>query len=221
MLSATLTQQNQDIFISEWILSPIIIRCSSNRPEIKYEFLEVNNTVDSIAYFIQHEISPTLEGAHRVIIYCPTKAKINELFEKIQSIIMCEKYSSDIPDMEKEATILRWKSGDSKVMICTNGFGLGIDFATVRFVIHLDNTQSVAAYHQETGRGGRDGKPCRAVLFYNNDGFNKAIISRKGQLDFDEFKQVVQSAQCRRTSIIKCIDSKFENCLLLILVLIS
>lgn len=60
-----------------------------------------------------------------------------------------------------------WKSGRMRVMVATNAFGMGIDKDNVRFVVHLDFPDSLEAYFQEAGRGGRDGNKAYAVLLAN------------------------------------------------------
>ena len=61
----------------------------------------------------------------------------------------------------------RWKSGEIRIMVCTNAFGMGIDKPDVRFVVHYDVPDGPEAYFQEAGRGGRDGKRAFAVLLWN------------------------------------------------------
>ena len=61
----------------------------------------------------------------------------------------------------------KWKSGEIRVMVSTNAFGMGIDKSDVRFVVHNDLPDSPEAYFQEAGRCGRDGKPSYAVLLWN------------------------------------------------------
>src|SRR2546422_353836 len=58
-------------------------------------------------------------------------------------------------------------NGDCNVAIATNAFGMGIDRADLRFVIHYDIPGSVEAYYQEAGRAGRDGEPARCELLFN------------------------------------------------------
>ena len=82
----------------------------------------------------------------------------------------------------------QWISGDTRVIVSTNAFGMGIDKPNVRFVIHIDIPDSLEAYYQEAGRGGRDEKKAFAVLLYDdNDIIN---LRQRVSKEFPEVKYI-------------------------------
>lgn len=95
----------------------------------------------------------------------------------------------DTPMRMKKQTA--WKNSEVRVMVATNAFGMGIDKPDVRFVVHLDLPESLEAYYQEAGRGGRDEKKTYSVLLFNNSD-QLQLIKRLDQHypSIDEIKQI-------------------------------
>lgn len=102
------------------------------------------------------------------IIYCLSRDNSEELAESLQNRgLSAEFFHAGMLTEEKRATQMRWLTGETKIIVATIAFALGINKPNVRFVIHAALPKSIEGFYQETGRAGRDGKLSRCVLFYN------------------------------------------------------
>jgi ATP-dependent DNA helicase RecQ len=84
-------------------------------------------------------------------------------------------YHAGLTHSTKDIRQQRWHNDETRVMVATNAFGMGIDKPDVRMVIHYDSPDSIEAYFQEAGRAGRDGKRAYAVLLYDKRDTQKLI----------------------------------------------
>ncbi|MFH1120368.1 MAG: ATP-dependent DNA helicase RecQ [Bacteroidota bacterium] len=101
------------------------------------------------------------------IIYVRNRRKTREIAEfLIKSGINADFYHAGLSPGDREKKQNAWKSGERRIIVSTNAFGMGIDKADVRLVVHLDLPDSIEAYFQEAGRAGRDEKKAFAVLLY-------------------------------------------------------
>lgn len=117
------------------------------------------------------------------IVYVRNRKKAEELAAFLKSKgIEASFYHAGLGSETRALRQEEWKTGITRVMVCTNAFGMGIDKPDVRFVIHFDVPDSPEAYFQEAGRGGRDGKQAYALMLWNS-----GDIRRLHQLDTVSF----------------------------------
>lgn len=108
------------------------------------------------------------------IVYMRNRAKCEEMAAALKAAgISADFYHAGLQSISRSERQQDWKSGKTRVMVCTNAFGMGIDKPDVRFVVHLDIPDSPEAYFQEAGRAGRDGKTAYAVLVYNQQDISR------------------------------------------------
>lgn len=123
------------------------------------------------------------------VVYVRNRKKTKEVAEfLVTNGISAEHFHAGLKNETKDERQKRWKNGTTRVIVSTNAFGMGIDKAEVRTVVHLDLPDSLEAYFQEAGRAGRDEQKAFAILLYNN---GDAVKMRKRVTDSFPGKEVV------------------------------
>jgi len=144
-----------------------VLKTSFARKNISYM---VRNVEDKGTYLIKTLKKATGSG----IIYVRSRKKSREVAELlVENRINADFYHAGLPAEIREKKQNKWSSGETRVIVATNAFGMGIDKPDVRFVIHWDIPDSIESYFQESGRAGRDNKQSFAVLLYSPSDKNR------------------------------------------------
>lgn len=159
-----------------------ILRSSFARPNLSYVVREVDDK-----YYHLLRVINSVEGSG--IIYMRTREGAEQLAERLkQEGINANYYHAGLPAMERSLRQDDWREDRTRIMVATNAFGMGIDKADVRFVIHYALCDSLEAYYQEAGRAGRDGRRSYAVLLVTKEDSER--ISKMFKAEFPPIAEI-------------------------------
>ena len=138
-----------------------VFRMSFERKNLAYIVRKTDNKTKELLHILQR-----ISGS--AIIYVRNRRRTKEITELLMNEgITADFYHAGLDNAVKDLRQKRWQSGEVRVMVATNAFGMGIDKPDVRIVLHLDLPDSPEAYFQEAGRAGRDGEKAYAVILYS------------------------------------------------------
>jgi bloom syndrome protein len=201
-----------------------VLSSSFNRENLFYEVrakAKGKEDIGNIAELIK-ENHPRQTG----IVYCLSRKNCEDVAKALKSEhnLRAHHYHAGMPVDEKSKVQKQWQLGKYEIIVATIAFGMGIDKANVRFVIHYSIPKSLEGYYQETGRAGRDGIRSHCYLFY---GYQDASRMKR-MIDDDEnsnweqkerqrqmLRKMVQfcenKSDCRRVQVLGYFNESFDQ----------
>ncbi|WP_291558413.1 ATP-dependent DNA helicase RecQ [Bacteroides sp.] len=148
-----------------------VFRMSFERKNLAYIVRRTESKQEELLHILKH-----VEGS--AIVYAHNRKRTKEYAQLLnEKGITATFYHAGLSNDTKDQRQKSWVKGETRVMVATNAFGMGIDKPDVRLVVHVDTPDSPEAYFQEAGRGGRDGKKAYAVLLYSKS--DKATLKKR------------------------------------------
>ncbi|MEJ2208736.1 MAG: RecQ family ATP-dependent DNA helicase [Anaerolineae bacterium] len=170
-----------------------LVATDVHRPNLRLEARAFANEAEKREALV--DLCRQIEGSG--IVYATSRRKCENLAALLrQSGVQAMHYHAGIAD--RAAAQDRFMSGQVRVVVATIAFGMGIDNADVRFIIHYNPPKALENYYQEAGRAGRDGLPARCILFHaSSDWANLTRWTRASVLEVEFLRQVYAAVQRR------------------------
>ena len=165
-----------------------VFRMSFERKNLNYIVRSTDNKEAELLHILSR-----VDGS--AIVYVRNRDKTREIAKLlVEQGISASFYHAGLDTRDKDKRQQQWTEGALRIIVATNAFGMGIDKADVRLVIHYEMPDSPEAYYQEAGRAGRDGLTAYAVLLYSPD--DKRRLSRRISDNFPEKEFICKVYEC-------------------------
>jgi ATP-dependent DNA helicase RecQ len=148
---------------------PVVVARGFDRPNIALVVATFADDRAKRRALVERTVEAAADGASG-IVYTATRRAAEEVAARlVETGVAAAAYHAGLRPKRRDEAQDAFMAGDVAVVVATIAFGMGVDKPHVRFVHHLDVSDSLDAYHQEIGRAGRDGEPATAVLFFRSD----------------------------------------------------
>jgi ATP-dependent DNA helicase RecQ len=165
-LTATATDQvRRDIADQLGLREPELFVTGFDRPNLRYAVVEAGRDQDKL-----EELARALnQNQGPAIVYASSRARCETVAGYLTDELRRETvvYHAGLSREQRTSAQERFMTGDAQVVVATNAFGMGVDKADIRTVVHFNMPGTIEAYYQEAGRAGRDGQPALCLMVYS------------------------------------------------------
>lgn len=160
-VTASATNDVQEDICGKLLMkNPMVFRQSFERKNLVYTVFHVEAKAPKLLQVLQN-----VSGS--ALVYCKSRKRTTEVASLLQMHgLSAQFYHAGLAQEERNKRQQEWIDNKTRIIVCTNAFGMGIDKPDVRVVVHMDAPDCLENYYQEAGRCGRDGKKAYAVLLY-------------------------------------------------------